>query len=208
MRQCQPCRSDPISCQTDAQAPAPACSPFPCLSGEDACKGRNQMFHGKKKQNQKALLFHVSDILLSVYLLFYVAHYCRWRFHCNDFQTSDPSFFRNWDSQNSLETKELVMLLPRDLSWLPGRGQVSYPAFAEQGRWAEIPRERSCLDPSKGVVFWKLLSKWVSGAISQGTGACQREEQIVLLFLFPFRCWDRLFTILKYVTSLGKLFFD
>lgn len=25
------------------------------------------MFHGKKKQNQKALLFHVSDILLSVY---------------------------------------------------------------------------------------------------------------------------------------------
>lgn len=141
-------------------------------------------------------------------LLFYVAHYCRWRFHCNDFQTSDPSFFRNWDSQNSLETKELVMLLPRDLSWLPGRGQVSYPAFAEQGRWAEIPRERSCLDPSKGVVFWKLLSKWVSGAISQGTGACQREEQIVLLFLFPFRCWDRLFTILKYVTSLGKLFFD
>lgn len=31
-------------------------------------------------------------------------------------------------------------------------------------------------------MFWKLLSEWVSRVLSQGTGACQREEQIVLLF--------------------------
>lgn len=31
-------------------------------------------------------------------------------------------------------------------------------------------------------MIWKLLSKWVSRAISWGTGACQRQEQIVTLF--------------------------
>lgn len=63
-----------------------------------------------------------------------------------------------------------------------GGGQVPQPAFADWGRWAAVPREKSCLDTREGVVFWKLLSEWVSRAVSQGTGACQREEQIVLLF--------------------------
>lgn len=98
------------------------------------------------------------------------------------------------------------MPLPRDLSWLPGEssaageGQVSYPAFVNQWNWAKIHRERSCLDPSQEATFWKLFSEWLSGAISQGAEACQREKQILLL--------GHLFTILKYVTSLGKLFFD
>lgn len=62
-------------------------------------------------------------------------------------------------------------------------------------------------------MFWKLLSEWVSRAVSQGTRACQREEQIVLFFSLLLRSithylevrhqpWEAFFWVEYFLTFL------
>lgn len=105
--------------------------------------------------------------------------------HWNNFQTQIPAFYAIGLLRIKCRPRSGGCLYQE--TWARGQsrargGQVSHPAFADWGRWAAVLREKSCLDTREGIMFWKLLSEWVSRAVSQGTGACQREEQIVLLF--------------------------